>query len=47
MDLGGFQFFVSQLTSGAQTREQVRRVFVGSPEFQAKVNAIIAQGCLQ
>jgi hypothetical protein len=40
------QFWISQITSGARTRENVRQAFVASPEFQARVAAIIAQGCL-
>jgi hypothetical protein len=46
-DLGGVQFWINQVTTGAQTREQVRQAFVASPEFQTRVAAIIAQGCLQ
>ena len=45
-DLAGVQFWIGQVASGAQTREQVRRQFVASPEFQGRVAAIIAQGCL-
>ena len=46
-DLAGVQYWISQVASGARTREQVRVEFKNSPEFQARVNAIIAQGCLQ
>jgi hypothetical protein len=45
-DLGGVQFWISQVATAAQTREQERRAFVASPEFQARVAAVIAQGCL-
>ena len=45
-DLAGVQFWIGQLNSGAQTREQLRVAFKNSTEFQARVNAIIAQGCL-
>jgi len=45
-DLAGVQFWINQIASGAQTREQVRTQFKNSSEFQARVNAIIAQGCL-
>ena len=45
-DLGGVQFWIGQLASGAMTREELRRTFIGSPEFQGRVQAIIAQGCL-
>jgi hypothetical protein len=45
-DLGGVQFWINQIVTGAQTREQVRQQFLASPEFQTRVQAIIAQGCL-
>jgi hypothetical protein len=45
-DLAGVQFWISQLATGAQTREQVRQQFVASPEFSGRVAAVIAQGCL-
>ena len=45
-DLAGVQYWINQLATGAQTREHVRRQFVASPEFQSRVSAIIAQGCL-
>src|SRR6185436_13789439 len=48
-DLGGVQFWISTLTRSTNplTREQLRVEFKNSPEFQARVQAIIAQGCLQ
>jgi hypothetical protein len=45
-DLAGVQFWISQLATSAQTREQVRKQFVASPEFSSRVAAVIAQGCL-
>jgi hypothetical protein len=45
-DLAGVQFWISQVATGAQTREQVRQQFVASPEFSGRVAAVIAQGCL-
>ena len=42
----GVQYWINQLATGAQSRESVRRQFVASPEFQGRVSAIIAQGCL-
>jgi hypothetical protein len=39
------QFWISQLDAGAQSRDQVRQQFVASTEFQARVQAVIAQGC--
>jgi hypothetical protein len=46
-DLGGVQFWIGEITTAARTRENVRQAFVASPEFQARVAAVIAQGCLQ
>ncbi len=45
-DLAGVQYWISQLDSGAQTRDQLRQAFIASPEFQSRVSAIIAQGCM-
>jgi hypothetical protein len=45
-DLAGVNFWIGQVNTGAQTREQLRIQFKNSPEFQARVQAIIAQGCL-
>ncbi|MCL4690400.1 MAG: DUF4214 domain-containing protein [Burkholderiales bacterium] len=45
-DLSGVLFWINQVASGSQTREQVRQAFVASPEFQARVAAVIGQGCL-
>jgi hypothetical protein len=44
-DLAGFNFWQGQINTGAQTRDQVRLAFLPSPEFQNRVNAIIAAGC--
>ncbi|MBK8321692.1 MAG: DUF4214 domain-containing protein [Betaproteobacteria bacterium] len=44
-DLGGVQFWISQLTGGA-TRSSIRQQFIASPEFTNRVNAIIAEGCM-
>jgi len=46
VDLPGFDFWATQINSGASTRDAARISFVGSPEFQGRVAAIIAQGCL-
>ncbi len=46
-DLAGVRYWIGQLDSGAQTREQLRQAFIASPEFSASVNAVVAQGCLQ
>ncbi len=45
-DAAGVQFWLGQLNTGAQSREQVRQSFLGSTEFTNRVNAIVAQGCL-
>jgi hypothetical protein len=46
-DLGGVRFWIDQLDSGARTRDQERTDFIASPEFTNRVNAIVAQGCMQ
>jgi len=46
-DLAGYEFWFNQVSSGAQTREQVRREFLQSPEFQVRVQEVIAAGCLR
>jgi hypothetical protein len=43
-DLAGVLFWIDQIASGKLTREQVRKAFVASPEFTARVNAVIAAG---
>ena len=45
-DLGGVQFWIGQVSSAAQTREQVRVQFKNSAEFQGRVTAVIQAGCL-
>ena len=45
-DLPGVLFWINELSTGARTRENVRQAFVASPEFQARVAAVITQGCL-
>ncbi|MCL4689060.1 MAG: DUF4214 domain-containing protein [Burkholderiales bacterium] len=45
-DLAGVQFWISEIASGARTRENVRQAFVASPEFQARVAAVVNAGCL-
>jgi len=44
-DLAGVQFWIGQLDANARTREQVRKDFLASPEFQARVVAVTAEGC--
>ena len=45
-DLPGVQFWIAQLESGAKSRDEVRLAFAASPEFSARVAAVVAQGCL-
>jgi hypothetical protein len=44
-DLQGVQFWIGQLATSAQSREQVRQAFVASVEFGGRLAAIAAQGC--
>ncbi len=46
-DLEGVKHWIAQLDSGALSREDLRRTFIASPEFSARVNAIVTQGCMQ
>ncbi len=45
-DASGVQYWISQLDSGAQSREAVRQAFVASPEFAARVSTIASQTCM-
>jgi hypothetical protein len=45
-DLAGVNYWVNQLDTSARTRENVRKAFIATPEFGARVQAIINQGCL-
>jgi len=45
-DLNGFTYWLNRLDSGDLTREQARRAFVATAEFQGRVNQIIRQGCV-
>ena len=44
-DLGGVNFWISRLQSGAMDANTVRLNFLNSPEFGARVQAVIAAGC--
>jgi hypothetical protein len=46
-DLDGVRFWVQEVAGGGRTRDQVRRDFLASPEFSARVNRILQAGCLQ
>jgi hypothetical protein len=45
-DLPGVRYWIEQLSTGALSPRQVRRVFINSPEFQQRVSRVIAQGCI-
>ena len=45
-ELAGFSFWVAQLTNGTMNRAQVRQQFLTSPEMQAQITAVAAQGCV-
>ena len=44
-DLEGVKYWIGQLNSGAQTRNQLRLAFQASPEFSNRVSAVAAAGC--
>jgi sugar lactone lactonase YvrE len=44
-DLVGVQYWENQLNTAALTRDQLRRIFLGSEEFQARVTTLAARGC--
>jgi hypothetical protein len=44
-DLDGARYWISQLDTGARTRENVRRAFISTPEFSQRVQAVVTQGC--
>jgi hypothetical protein len=46
-DAAGVNFWVNQLNTNAMTADQVRHQFLASPEFTARVQAIVAAGCMQ
>jgi hypothetical protein len=45
-DLAGVQNWIAQLGNGTYTRERERQLFIITPEFQARVARIVAQGCM-
>jgi hypothetical protein len=46
-DPDGLRYWQGELDAGRRTRDQVRHEFAQSPEFQARVRAVAAQGCMQ
>ena len=45
-DADGVSFWVGVLDGEGMSRDEVRRAFVAGPEFQQRVEAIVAEGCL-
>ena len=45
-DLGGYNFWVGVLNASTWTRDGVLAFFTQSPEFQTRVNQVIAAGCV-
>jgi hypothetical protein len=45
-DVGGMLFWIDLLNRNVLTRDQVRQQFRVSPEFNARVTAVVAQGCV-
>ena len=45
-DLGGVQYWINELNTAARTRNAVRQAFITTPEFNTRVNGILACGCL-
>jgi hypothetical protein len=45
-DLQGVLYWMNSLETGRLDREGVRRAFITTPEFSARVAAVVAQGCL-
>lgn len=44
-DLGGFDFWVDKLGRGTLTRDDVRRAFLATPEFEGRLQKVIDAGC--
>jgi hypothetical protein len=44
-DIGGVNFWIDELATGRRARDGVRSSFIASPEFGARVSAVIAAGC--
>jgi hypothetical protein len=46
-DRTGVSFWIAEIDSGRRLPELVRQEFVASAEFQARVQAVVAEGCMQ
>lgn len=46
-DVSEVNYWLNELNSGSRTREELRQFFIQSPEFQARVTAIMNEQCLQ
>ena len=44
-ELDGVRYWIDELGSGRRSREEVRRAFASSAEFQGRVQAIVDAGC--
>ena len=44
-DLNGVRYWIDALDRGAASRDAVRRAFLASPEFAARVQAVVSAGC--
>lgn len=44
-DLPGVTYWINRLNTGVESRDQMRKDFINTSEFNARVNAIVAQGC--
>jgi hypothetical protein len=45
-DLNGVKFWITQLDTGAVTRDSLLQTFAGSPEFSARVQKVSSEACL-
>jgi hypothetical protein len=45
-DTAGVNFWINQLNTGAKDRNTERADFIASPEFGARVNAVVNAGCV-
>jgi hypothetical protein len=44
-DLAGVRYWIQEIDRGARSRDDVRRAFLASPEFSARVQAVVSAGC--
>ena len=46
-DVEGVRYWIGEVESGRRSRDAARASFLSSPEFQARVAAVVQQGCLR